>query len=52
MNGKGSSGAFLRDCQIPEEPVNEYARDLVMAGYLGELSQELVGRVSRFKEGS
>lgn len=52
MNGKGGSGAFLRDCQIPEEPVNEYVRDLVMAGYLGELSQEFVGRGLRFEEGS
>lgn len=43
MNGKGGSGAFLRDCQIPEEPVNEYVRDPVMEGKLWELSKELVG---------
>lgn len=52
MDRKGDSGAFLKDFQIPKEPVNEYVRDPVMAGYLGELSQEFVGRDLIFEDGS
>ena len=41
---EGDSGGFLRDCQISKEPVNEHARDPVMARKLWELSEEIVGQ--------